>query len=222
MIRDGASRADSRMAPALLVIAKAPVPGRVKTRLSPPCTPEQAAELAGAALADTLAAAAEARSAGRRVLVLDGAPGAWVPDGFDVIPQRGDGLAERLAAAFEDADGPAFLVGMDTPQLTPALLDAGLQALEAGADAVFGSSLDGGYWAIGLRRPDPAVFRGVPMSDSWTGLAQRARLAELDLETTILPPLLDVDTIDDARAVAAAAPGTRFAAALDELELAAA
>ena len=221
MIRNGAWRADRDMATALLVIAKAPVPGRVKTRLSPPCTPEEAAELAGAALADTLAAAAEARLPGRRVLVLDGAPGSWVPDGFEVIPQRGDGLAERLAAAFEDAGGPAFLVGMDTPQLTPALLDAGLEALD-GADAVFGAAHDGGYWGIGLRRPDRAVFRGVPMSDAQTGLAQRVRLAELDLRTTILPPLLDVDTIADARAVAAAAPGTRFAAVLDELDRAAA
>jgi uncharacterized protein len=220
MIHDGASCADLRMASALLVIAKAPVPGKVKTRLSPPCTPEQAAELAGAALADTLAAAAEARAA-RRILVLDGEPGSWVPEGFAVLPQRGEGLAERLAAAFEDAGGPAFLVGMDTPQLTPALLNAGLAALDAGADAVFGASLDGGYWAIGLRRSDPAVFRGVPMSDSSTGLAQRARLAELELQTMILPPLLDVDTIDDARAVAAAAPETRFAGVLGQLEAAA-
>jgi uncharacterized protein len=220
MIHDGAWCAEGHMASALLVIAKAPVPGRVKTRLSPPCTPEQAAALAGAALVDTLAAAAESR-AGRRVLALDGEPGSWVPDGFDVVPQRGDGLAERLAAAFEDAAGPAFLVGMDTPQLTPALLNAGLAALDAGADAVFGASLDGGYWAIGLRRSDPAVFRGVPMSDSSTGLAQRARLAELELQTMILPPLLDVDTIDDARAVAAAAPETRFAGVLGQLEAAA-
>jgi rSAM/selenodomain-associated transferase 1 len=217
MIRDGARRADRHMAPTLLVIAKAPVPGRVKTRLSPPCTPEEAAELAGAALTDTLVAAAEASSAGRRVLVLDGAAGSWVPDGFELVPQRGDGLAERLAAAFEDAGGPAFLVGMDTPQLTPALLDAGLDALD-GADAVFGAALDGGYWGIGLRRPDPAVFLGVPMSEAQTGRAQRMRLAELELRTTLLPPLLDVDTIEDARVVAAAAPGTRFAAVLDEVD----
>ena len=209
------------MAPALLVIAKAPVPGRVKTRLTPPCTPEEAAALAGAALADTLAAAEGARTAGRRVLVLDGVPGPCVPDSFDVIPQRGDGLAERLAAAFEDTGGPAFLVGMDTPQLTPALLEAGLDALD-GADAAFGPALDGGYWGIGLRRADPAVFRGVPMSEPQTGRAQRTRLAELGLRTRMLPPLLDVDTIDDARAVAAVAPGTRFAALLDELERAAA
>ena len=221
MIRSGARHAVTGMAPALLVIAKAPVPGRVKTRLTPPFTAEEAAALAGAALADTLAAAAEARSAGRRMLVLDGEPGAWVPDGFDVIAQRGDGLAERLAAAFEDAGGPAFLVGMDTPQLTPALLDAGIAAL-TDADAAFGAAFDGGYWGIGLRRADPAVFRDVPMSDATTGLAQRVRLAELGLRTTVLPPLRDVDTADDARTVAAAAPGTRFAAALAELERAAA
>ena len=82
------------------------------------------------------------------MLVLDGEPGDWVPDGFEVIPQRGDGLAERLAAAFADAGGPAFLVGMDTPQLTPALLDAGLEAL-SDHDSAFGAALDGGYWGSG-------------------------------------------------------------------------
>src|SRR4029453_10639579 len=85
----------------LIVIAKAPVPGRVKTRLCPPCTPAQAAALAEASLRDTLAAAARC-GASRRVVALDGAPGSWLPDGFEVIPQRGSGLAERLSAAFAD------------------------------------------------------------------------------------------------------------------------
>jgi len=206
--------------PALLVIAKTPVPGRVKTRLTPPCTPEQAARLAAAALRDTLAAAARAGRAGRRLLVLDGDPGDWVPHGFTVLAQRGDGLAARLAAAFHDAGGPAFLVGMDTPQVTPALLDAGLAAIETG-DAALGLALDGGYWGIGLRRADPDAFAGVPMSAATTGAAQAARLAALDLRTTVLPPLRDVDTIADARAVAAEAPRTRFAAALAAVEAAA-
>jgi uncharacterized protein len=201
------------MAPSLLVIAKEPVPGRAKTRLSPPCTPEQAAELAAAALGDTLTAALAAERAGRRILVFEGEPTPWAARGFEAIAQRGGGLEERLAAAFEDADGPAFLVGMDTPQVTPELLDAGLAALE-GHDAVFAPSLDGGYWAIGLRRPDPAVFAGVPMSEDHTGAVQRARLAALGLSVADLPPLLDVDTIHDARAVAAAAPASRFAAEL--------
>jgi rSAM/selenodomain-associated transferase 1 len=199
-------------APAVLVIAKAPVPGRVKTRLCPPCTPEQAAALARAALQDTLAAAASA-GAGRCVLVLDGEPGGWLPPGWEVVRQRGHGLAERLAAAFEDAGAPAFLVGMDTPQLTPALIRAGLRAL-ATHDAAFGPAADGGYWGIGLRRPRPAVFAGVPMSEPHTGAAQRRRLDVLGLRTAVLPTLLDVDTIAAARAVAADAPESRFAATL--------
>jgi rSAM/selenodomain-associated transferase 1 len=197
----------------LIVIAKAPVAGRVKTRLCPPCTPAQAAALAAAALEDTLTAALHC-SAARLVVALDGT--AWLPAGFEVVPQRGAGLAERLAAAFADVGGPAFLVGMDTPQVTPRLLDAGLAACVR-ADAALGAALDGGYWGIGLRRPDPAVFRGVPMSARETGAVQRARLAELGLATAVLPPLRDVDTIADARAVARTAPHTRFAAALAEI-----
>ena len=101
-----------------VVIAKEPVPGRVKTRLTPPFTPAEAALLAEAALADTLAAVAAA-PVSRHVLALDGAPADWLPAGFDVIPQRGGGLDERLAAAFADTHAtlplPMVLVGMDTP-----------------------------------------------------------------------------------------------------------
>src|SRR3954453_7863998 len=85
----------------LIVIAKAPVPGRVKTRLCPPCTPAQAAALAEASLRDTLAAVLRTR-AQRRVVALDGAPGPGLPDGFEVIAQRGGGGAERLTSVFED------------------------------------------------------------------------------------------------------------------------
>jgi rSAM/selenodomain-associated transferase 1 len=201
------------VAPAIIVIAKAPVPGRVKTRLTPPCTPVQAAALACAALQDTLDAAARTTRAGRRIVVLDGEPGAWLPQGFEVIAQRGDGLQERLAAAFEDVGEAAFLVGMDTPQVTPALLDAGLAAVADG-DGAFGAAPDGGYWAIGLRTPDPAVFADVPMSSPLTGAVQRARLALLGLHPAILPPLRDVDTLEDAVAVAAESPDTRFATEL--------
>ena len=204
------------MPPALIVIAKAPVAGRVKTRLCPPCTPEQAADLARASLQDTLHAAARS-SAGRRIVVLDGEPGPWLPSGFEIIPQRGDGLEERLAAAFDDVGEAAFLVGMDTPQLTPELLDSGLKAVITG-DSAFGAALDGGYWGLGLRTPDAAVFAGVPMSSSRTGVVQRAQLAMLGLHPAILPPLLDVDIFGDALAVAAEAPETRFAAAVAAIE----
>ena len=208
----------SAPAPALAVIAKAPVAGRVKTRLSPPCTPQQAAALARAALEDTLAAVA-ATPAHRRVLVLDGEPGDWVPEGFEVIPQRGDGLAERLADAFATIGEPTLLVGMDTPQVTAQMLIEATALLRMeGVDAVQGDADDGGYWAIGLQRPDPAAFAGVPMSVDHTGASQRARLAELGLAVADLRPLRDVDTIDDAVAVAAQAPAGRFAAALRAMD----
>jgi uncharacterized protein len=203
---------------AVVVMAKAPLAGRVKTRLVPPCTPGEAAALAEAALADTLSAAA-ASAARRRVVALEGAPGDWVPDGFDVIPQSGGGLAARLAAAFEAVGGPAIAVGMDTPQLRPDLLDDAMRMLlRDGTDAVLGEAEDGGYWAIGLRETRPEAFRGVPMSRPWTGRAQRARLVALGLECASLPILRDVDTIADARAVAASHPELRFARELASLE----
>jgi rSAM/selenodomain-associated transferase 1 len=198
----------------LVVLAKAPVPGRVKTRLCPPCDPEQAARLAEAALVDTLHAVAATPDT-RRVLVLDGAPGRWLPAGFEVLPQRGDGLDERLAHAFTDVGGGGVLIGMDTPQLTPVHLTAALRALDAPhVDAMLGPALDGGWWGIGLRSPDPAVFLGVPMSTRETGAAQAARLRALGLRVARLPRLRDVDEFDDAVTVARAAPYGGFAATL--------
>ena len=197
----------------LLVIAKQPLPGRVKTRLVPPCTPRQAAALAEAALADTLQAvlAAPAR---RRVLVLDGEPGPWLPPGFDIIPQCGGGLDERLAGAFAAAHGPALLIGMDTPQLTPRLLAVDWQV----ADAWFGPAADGGFWGLGLRVPDAALRAAacrcprqppVPFSSPGCDAA--------GLRVARLPRLRDVDTAADAVAVARLAPPTRFAAQVREL-----
>jgi uncharacterized protein len=200
--------------PALVVIAKAPRAGRSKTRLCPPCTPRQAATLARAALVDTLEAM-RATPAARYVLVLDGEPGDWLPAGFEVLAQRGGGLDERLANAFADVAGPALLIGMDTPQVTPGDLVEGLALLaQPGVDAVIGPAPDGGYWAIGLREPDPRALRGVPMSTARTCAAQRERLASLGLRVRDLPALRDVDLIADAHAVAALAPTGRFARAL--------
>jgi uncharacterized protein len=192
----------------LAVIAKAPVAGRVKTRLCPPYTPAEAARLARAALADTLAAV-RAAPANRRVLVVEGSLAAA---GFDVVQQRGAGLGERLASAFHYFGGPAFLVGMDTPQLTPGVLTSAAAALET-ADAVIGPAVDGGYWGIGLRQRVAGVFDGVPMSEPYTCAAQRGRLEQLGLRTAVLPMLCDVDTAADAEAVARVAPGSRFARA---------
>jgi rSAM/selenodomain-associated transferase 1 len=199
----------------LLVIAKDPRPGRSKTRLCPPCRPEQAARLAEAALRDTLEVVAQTPAA-RRVLVLDGDPERWRRPGLDVIPQRGEGLAQRLGYAFADVDGPALLIGMDTPQLTSELLCDGLDALMR-FDAVLGPANDGGYWSVGLRRPHEDAFRDIPMSCSTTLQRQRERFASLGLATYEQSPLRDVDTIADARAVARAAPHSRFAGVLAQV-----
>ncbi|MBW5480493.1 TIGR04282 family arsenosugar biosynthesis glycosyltransferase [Streptomyces bambusae] len=198
----------------LLVIAKEPRPGRVKTRLTPPFTPEEAAALAEAALADTLSAAT-CVPADRHVLVLDGRPGPWLPPGFEIVPQASGGLDVRLAAAFAACSGPALLIGMDTPQVTPALLAPALRWDEH--DAWFGAAADGGFWALGLARPDPSVLLGVPMSTPETGAVQHARLRTAGLRIGRLPVLRDVDTASDARQVAAEAPDTRFAARYAEL-----
>ncbi|MBC6461193.1 TIGR04282 family arsenosugar biosynthesis glycosyltransferase [Actinomadura sp. HBU206391] len=200
----------------ILVIAKEPRPGRVKTRLCPPFTPGQCAQLAAAALQDTLRAVT-ATPVRHRVLVLDGHLGDWPLDGFTVIPQRGGGLDQRLAAAFTDAHRlhpvPTVLIGMDTPQVAPALLWTALTAL-SDHDAVFGPAADGGFWLLGLRRPEPDLLLGVPMSTAHTGAAQLHRLSEAGLTVATLPRLTDVDTAADAYQVAAEAPGSLFATAL--------
>jgi uncharacterized protein len=204
----------------ILVIAKETVPGRVKTRLCPPFTIGQAARLAAAALEDTLRTVA-ATPVRHRVLALQGRPGPWLPDDFVVIPQRGRGLDQRLAAAFTDAHRlnpmPIVLIGMDTPQLTPALLQSAATAL-ASHDAVYGPAADGGFWLLGLRRPDPALLLGVPMSRPDTGAAQLQRLHRAGLSLAVLPELRDVDTAADACHVAAEAPGSRFATTLKTIQ----
>jgi len=209
------ARAD-RLAAQVIVIAKEPVPGRVKTRLTPAVSPVTAAALAEAALADTLDVVASS-AVTRRVLALDGAPGDWLPAGFDVIGQRGGGLDERLAAAFADVYAavplPMVLIGMDTPQVTTALIKDAAQSLVSGeADAVFGAAEDGGFWLLGLRRPDRSLLAGVPMSQPDTGRVQLERLTSAGLRVALAPRLTDVDTIDTAEKVADQIPDSRFAA----------
>ncbi|MDT4995597.1 MAG: uncharacterized protein QOH97_5489 [Actinoplanes sp.] len=201
-------RADAQ----ILVLAKTPVPGRVKTRLCPPCTPEQAATIAAAALADTLDVVTATPHL-VRTLVMDGDHPA--PPGWRRVAQRGDTLADRLACAFLDTQlphTPTLLIGMDTPQVSAALLSYAAAELRA-ADAVLGFAEDGGWWALGLREAHHAdLLRDIPTSRPDTGALTITALLGRRLRVTALPVLRDVDTAVDAHDVAArCAPDSRFA-----------
>lgn len=209
----------------LLIVAKAPVPGFAKTRLCPPATPEQAAEIAAASLLDTLEAALMTPSA-RVVVAMTGDLGKAVRSSeitaalrkTEVIPQRGEGFDMRLVNAHADAPRPGepvLQIGMDTPQVTPALL---ADAANRPEDSVLGFAEDGGWWALGLQDPLHAkALAGVPMSRDDTGVMTLRALADIGLNPGILPTLSDVDTVADARLVAAATPHGRFARAVAEV-----
>jgi rSAM/selenodomain-associated transferase 1 len=208
----------------VLVVAKAPVPGRAKTRLGHRIGHVAAAELAAAALLDTLEAC-EAAYGGRCHLALDGELGDACRGGeirdvlrsWRVFGQRGDSLGERLAHAHGvlayDAPGPVVQVGMDTPQLTPGHLEEAADRLRPG-QGVVAPAVDGGWWLLGLAEPARArALAGVPMSTDRTGRDTVAALAGSGARVGSAPTLRDVDTVDDAALVAAVAPASRFAAA---------
>ncbi|WP_433125046.1 TIGR04282 family arsenosugar biosynthesis glycosyltransferase [Micromonospora sp. CA-240977] len=213
----------------LLVVAKAPVAGLAKTRLCPPAHPAQAARVAAAALLDTLAAV-RATAATIPVLAHTGrfadaeyrAELTTALAGWHLLPQRGDTFADRLANAHADTAAafpgrPVLQIGMDTPQVRPALLTIALELLTAHG-AVFGPALDGGWWALGLRDPAYAgALRDVPMSTDDTGRRTLAALREHGVRPAILPAQRDVDDWPSALAVAADLPGTRFAAAVESV-----
>ncbi|MBO1756414.1 DUF2064 domain-containing protein [Allobranchiibius sp. CTAmp26] len=195
----------------VVVIAKEPVAGRVKTRLTVAISPEQAAAVAAAAIGDTLDAMSRV-PADRHVLALDGDAGDWVPAGWDVVSQPEGGLDHRLATVLGGLPtGPCLLVGMDTPQVTPSVCGFDPNSY----DACLGMATDGGYWAIGFADPAnaPEVIEGVPMSTDHTGADQLARMLDAGLRVQELPPLLDVDTPQDAAQVASLVPGSAFARA---------
>jgi glycosyltransferase A (GT-A) superfamily protein (DUF2064 family) len=199
----------------LILIAKETIPGKVKTRLHPPLSLQQAADLAAASITDTLAAVATL-PASRRILLFDGVVPPVGSEDYEVIPQSEGDLDERLATIFDQVSGPAVLIGMDTPQLTVGDLLPAFTDWPADVGAWFGPATDGGFWALGLpdiwNRGD--LIRGVPMSQDDTGMIQFRRLTDAGLRVGLLRPLTDVDTIENAFEVAALAPDSAFAAAL--------
>jgi glycosyltransferase A (GT-A) superfamily protein (DUF2064 family) len=214
-----------------VVLAKAPVPGQVKTRLTTAYSPHEAAALAAAALLDSLDAVGTAAALGgvahrRLVCALTGdldqsaAPAALrsALAAFDVVPQRGQGLGERLAHAHHDAavrGGATVQIGMDTPHADPEVLATAAARVTSpnGPDAVLGQAADGGWWLLALRRAaDARLVAQVPMSTPETGLLTRAALEAAGLRVEAAPVLSDVDEPQDVVAVAAQCPQSRFAA----------
>lgn len=205
----------------LLVVAKAPEPGRAKTRLAATVGDRVAAEIAAAALLDTLDAVAATPVAARVVALtgdLDAAANAAEIRqrlaSFTVIPQRGEDFAARLANAHADAAGgfPVLQIGMDTPQASADLLtDCARRLLEA--PAVLGLARDGGWWVLGVAEPAMAqCLRTVPMSVPDTGDLTLKALRDNGIDVVTIEALADVDFVDDVEVVRdACAPTSRFA-----------
>jgi rSAM/selenodomain-associated transferase 1 len=211
-----------------LVVAKAPVPGEVKTRLAADVGATAAADLAAAALLDTLDACeavferCHLSLSGSLAHARSGPEIRWRLRRWTIHPQSGDGLGQRLARAHRDAaastNEPVVQIGMDTPHATAAYLAEVADAITS-RDAVLGPADDGGWWVLALRHPRHAnVLCEVPMSSPRTYAATLAALTHADAVVGRARRLNDVDTILDAAAVAAAAPTTRFAAAWGALQ----
>lgn len=210
------------------MLAKAPVPGRVKTRLCPPASPAQAARIATAAFLDTVDAVLAVPDV-RPVIALTGDLAQAIDAealterlrATTVLPQRGTTLGQRIAAAYADTaaavgDRPVLQIGMDTPQVDAKLLSHCLDQLDGdGVDAALGMATDGGWWVLGVRRPElAALIADIPTSLPDTGQRTLAALRASGCRMAEVPELSDVDTWQDAIAVAAEVPDGRFAAAV--------
>jgi glycosyltransferase A (GT-A) superfamily protein (DUF2064 family) len=208
-----------------LVVAKAPVPGLAKTRLGSVIGMAAAAEVAAAALLDTLAASEDAFGHRRCHMALTGdltraVRGPEITErlrGWSVFDQVGDSFAERLVAAHgavgRRTGAPTVQIGMDTPQVTSSQLRQVAATLDDHA-AVLGPAPDGGWWVLALRHPEDArVLAAVPTSTPETASRTRDALRHRGLAVGTTVGLRDVDTVEDARAVAREIPHSRFAAA---------
>jgi uncharacterized protein len=197
----------------VLVVAKAPVPGEAKTRLAANVGEQAAADIAAAALLDTLDAVAVAPVEARVVAMTGDLDAATNSDeirtrlaDFTVVPQRGKDLAERLANSHLDAAAaftglPVLQIGMDTPQVTADLLGDCARELLA-CDAVLGPARDGGWWVLGVTNAAMAdCLRSIPMSRSDTGVVTLTALRDTGVDVSLVPVLADVDTADDVDAV---------------------
>ncbi|MGH8994594.1 MAG: TIGR04282 family arsenosugar biosynthesis glycosyltransferase [Acidimicrobiales bacterium] len=200
---------------AVLVMAKAPRPGLVKTRLAPMLGDDRCASLQAVLVARTVRTAVALAPAATFVAFdppdARGELAGLVPPGVELLVQRGQHLGERLAAAVDDVHSahPAALVvvGTDIPMLEARHLRAAFEALEDGDDVVLGPAYDGGYYLAGMSRPEPSLFNIAP--ELWGGpnvlAATMAQVSLAGLHGGLLEVLRDLDTPEDALALAAEA-----------------
>ena len=190
----------------VLVVAKAPASSRSKTRLVPPLSPEQAAQLHEALLLDTLDSC---RAEADDVRILHASPDdakalAQLVPGTPLVLQEGRGLADalRLGIAAHVGNGPVAIVSSDVPGVPAGSIAAAFCALADGADVVLGPALDGGYWLIAMREPHDAPFSEIPWSTPAVLAVTRQRCADAGLRLVELPAWRDVDTLVDLAFVA--------------------
>lgn len=183
---------------ALIVVAKHPAPGKTKTRLSPPLTPELASALYESFLFDTLDQMRQVTNSRRVIAYLDERDyfKRIAPD-FELIPQEGHDLGERLDHALTSylslGYERAVIMDSDSPTLPPAYLSQAFDVLSAGADVVLGPCEDGGYYLIGIKRPAPRLLREVHMSTPTVAAETIALAKEEGLRLISLPTWYDVD-----------------------------
>lgn len=194
---------------ALIIFAKAPIPGQVKTRLCPPLTPDEAASLHGSLVLDMLERSRGVASMDRFLACAPSSDHVFFKileerHGVRLITQTGDDLGARMARAMADAFASGYrhvlVIGTDLPTL-PGSVFADAVKLLAAHDLVLGPTLDGGYYLIGLRMPAPELFTGIPWSTNRVLSLTREHAAAQGLHTALLPVRRDIDTVEDLAAL---------------------
>lgn len=197
---------------ALVIFGKAPIPGQVKTRLCPPLTPDEAATLQGSLVLDVVERARASAKSGQYDMVFACAPSREhvffkvLEDrqGLRLLDQVGGDLGARMHQAFQELFDRGYrhvvIVGTDVPTLPGSTFAAAFRTLQD-HDLVLGPALDGGYYLIGLKRPAPDLFAGIPWSSDQVAALTREKAEVLGLKTALLPPYRDLDRLEDLQAL---------------------